>query len=72
MTNNKFERAARLNKAKAIFLTAAVHIVLIGGIATYGGDSIADMVPEKVKSFFGWEQATAKPMEENDEVALRP
>ncbi len=72
MTNSKFERAARLNKAKAFFLTAVLHVVLIGGISTYGDGSLSEMLPEKVKSFLGWEDDMDNSMEQNDEVALRP
>lgn len=72
MTNNRFQRAARINKAKAVFLTVALHIVLIAGFASYGDGSVKDMIPEKVKTFLGMDQDTNSAKDNNDEVALRP
>ena len=72
MTNDKFERAARSNKTKAFFLTVALHVILIGGISSYGKGSVADLVPDKVKSLLGWEQNSDQAKDKNDEVALRP
>lgn len=72
MTNDKFERAARINKTKAFFLTVALHIMLIAGISSYGKGSVADLVPDKVKSLLGWEQNADQTQDKNDEVALRP
>ncbi len=72
MTNKKFERAARLNRAKAILLTLTLHIVLIGGITAYGGGSVSDMVPEKVKNLLGWEEQVKTTENSKSEVAIRP
>jgi hypothetical protein len=72
MTNNKFEKAARVNKAKAILLTVALHIVLIGGFAAYGNNSITDLIPQKVKSFLGMDENSAPNLEQKEAVAIRP
>jgi hypothetical protein len=72
MTNAKFKRAARINKTKAVLLTVTLHIVIIGGISGYGNGSISDIVPEKVKTFLGWEEDTPATKNTDDEVALRP
>ncbi len=72
MTNSKFKRAARINKTKAILLTVTLHVIIIGGISGYGNGSLSDMVPEKVKSFIGWEEDTSAVKSTEDEVALRP
>ncbi len=72
MTNSKFEKAARLNKAKAVLLTIALHIVLIGGFAAYGNNSLTDLIPQKVKSFLGMDEHSGPSLEENKEVAIRP
>lgn len=72
MTNRKFERAARINKTKAFLLTAALHVVLIGGIASYGEGSFADYVPGKVKDLLGWDQPVDDMKNNDEEVAMRP
>jgi hypothetical protein len=72
MTNNKFEKAARFNKAKAVFLTAALHIVLIGGFASYGDNTISDLIPEKVKFFLGMDENSESNLDKKEEVAIRP
>ena len=72
MTNAKFKRAARINKTKAVLLTITLHIVIIGGISGYGNGSLSDMLPEKVKTFFGWEEDASALKNTEDEVALRP
>jgi hypothetical protein len=72
MTNNKFEKAARFNKAKAVFLTAALHIVLIGGFASYGNNTLSDLIPQKVKSFLGMDDNSENNLNNNEEVAIRP
>ena len=54
----KFEKAARINKMKAFVLTVALHVILIGGFTMQSDKSLTDILPEKVKTFLGMEEAT--------------
>ena len=61
--NHKFERAASARRAKAVFFTILLHILLIGGIAYSTGVDMGKYTPEFVKNLLGMEAddaATAK------------
>jgi hypothetical protein len=65
MNNRKFERAARLNRFKAIFLTAAFHVGIIAAIGTYSNGSLTDYIPDTVKDWVGMDET-----EEQAEASL--
>ena len=52
MEHRKFAKAARINRAKAIFWTVAFHVVLLGGLVAYTGGELANYFPEFVKEWF--------------------
>ena len=61
--NHKFERAARARRAKAVFFTILLHLLLIAGIAYSTGADMDMYTPEFVKTLLGVEAdgaATAK------------
>ena len=53
MNNRKFERAARFNRYKAILVTVAFHVAIIGVFGLSGEDNYKDYLPETVKEWLG-------------------
>ncbi len=56
MTAHKFQRAARYNRAKAVFFTVVFHALVIGGIFYSGEGKLKQYIPEQVLSFLGIDQ----------------
>lgn len=56
MYRHQFERTARKNRHKAIFLTILFHVLLLGAIASSGDIKLEKYIPDTVKSWFGMEQ----------------
>ena len=66
MTNHKFKKAARANRAKAIFFTVAFHVALFGAIAYSTDADVESYVPDVVKDLIGMSE------EVPEQEAVRP
>jgi hypothetical protein len=53
MTNYKFKKAARANRAKAVFFTIAFHIALFGAVAYSTDADVKSYLPDAVKDLIG-------------------
>ena len=53
MNNYKFQRAARVNRMKALVFTALFHCALIGAVLHSGEVDLGEYLPERVKEWLG-------------------
>ncbi|HMQ49865.1 MAG TPA: hypothetical protein PKA00_20595 [Saprospiraceae bacterium] len=57
MYHRQFERAARLNRSKAIFFTLVFHVILLGALASGSKGDWQKYLPSAVQDLFGMEQS---------------
>jgi len=53
MTNYRFKKAAKKNRAKAVFFTILFHLVLLGGIAYSTGADVEVYIPDVLQEMLG-------------------
>lgn len=57
MYHRQFERAARLNRSKAIFFTIVFHVILLGVLASGSKGDWQKYLPSALQDILGTEQS---------------